>query len=112
MPLYLEAQIGSQWTEVGAVRPGDRPGSISDNKDDGTRTVYLLECAEDDSKSTISKPDKLGVDATADETRIIECIGVEIVKVLEQGSPPFELRVKWDGAKESRSLRFSHKKAS
>jgi hypothetical protein len=59
----------SRWIQVGEVKPGDPSGSISDNKPDGTRDIYLFECAPDNSKSTIYRSG-LGLDTEVEQGRL------------------------------------------
>ena len=51
-PLNLEIYSPNRtWIKVAEIRRGDLPGSISDNKSDGSRDVYMFGCLPDDSKS-------------------------------------------------------------
>lgn len=54
-PLRVEVYNpgAKRWFLTGEVKPGGPPGSISDNKLDGSRDVYIFWCAPDDSQSTI-----------------------------------------------------------
>ena len=108
-PLEIEVQsVDEQWVEVGEVKPGDRPGSISDSTPKG-RQVYLFSCKGDDSGSTIYRS-KFGMDVDLSNTaRLINNLtGFETVKELSKGES-FEMNVKTDRAPEPRHIRFTHK---
>ena len=109
-PLELEVQNQQtkQWTKAGEVKPGDRPGSISDNTQQG-RQVYLFSCKSDDSGSIIYRS-KFGVDVDlSNTTRLVENLtGFETVKELIRGES-FEITVKTDRSPEPRKIRFTHK---
>lgn len=105
LKIFRERQGG--WVTIGDVKPGDRPGSISDNKADGARDVYVFKCSEDDSKSTIYRSEG-GVDTEKGDIRtVIPLEGLTIVKELKKGES-YEIEVKTDVSKEPRKIRFSH----
>ncbi len=107
-PLRIEAFNPSthEWLRVGEVGPQDRPGSMSDNKPDGKRDVYQLECAEDDSRSIISRS-QLGIDLDSGGTRNINSKGFEVIKNLAK-EQSFEMSLTHDGKLEPRRYRFTH----
>lgn len=108
-PLHIniyDSEAG--WGLVGKVGPDDPQGSVSNNKPDGSREVYLFDCAFDDSKSTIYRS-PAGIDWEVGPTRAVASTGrLEIVKELKPGES-YELLVKTDKSPEPRRLRFTHK---
>jgi hypothetical protein len=45
MPLIIETSAGgSGWARAGVLNPGDREGSLSDNRGDGWRCLVLFRC--------------------------------------------------------------------
>lgn len=109
-PLELEIRhpLTKEWVKAGEVKPGDQPGSISDNIQQG-RQVYLFSCKKDDSGSIIYRS-KLGVDVDLSNTaRLVSNLtGFETVKELSKGES-FEMSVKTDRSPEPRHIRFTHK---
>lgn len=85
-PLNLEVfnPQGSEWRKVGELKPGQPPGSISQNKPDGSREIYFFECNSDDSESIIYRS-KAGVDAATSHVRSVGTAGLETVRVLKNG---------------------------
>lgn len=112
-PLRIEAYRGdiSRWVQVGEVKPGDPSGSVSQNKPDGTRALYLFECAPDDSQSTIYRA-KFGADVDMGKLRAVisDRNNWEIIRVLKEGEPPYRLTLKTDVSPQRRIIRFSHHK--
>lgn len=53
MALRIEIYHSNTWVNVAELKRGDPLGSISDNKADGSRDIYMFECLADDSVSTI-----------------------------------------------------------
>jgi hypothetical protein len=107
-PLSVEVcQKGSDvWTALPILEPGDRPGSISDNPANGTRQVYMFECAKDDSYSRLLRS-KGGIDAATPTTRkIIPLAGFEEVKTLRRGES-YELEITSPSQKQLK-VRFTH----
>ena len=98
---------GNNWIEIAALNPRDRPGSISDNKPDGGRDVYLFECEPDDSKSTIYQ--YRGSDTEFGLVRLVDLEGIEVVKELRRGDKPYEMRVKPGKVPEHTQIRFTHR---
>lgn len=98
-----------QWTLVGEVKPGDPPGSISDNKSDSSRDLYLFECATDNSESAIYRSG-LGVDTEVDRFRVVvpNLSRLEVVKRLKKNES-FDMTVKTDRSPKPRQIRFTHK---
>lgn len=110
MTLSIEAYHPErqEWIKLPELNPGDRPGSVSQNKPDGTREVYLFECAPDDSHTTIYRS-TLGADAATPEIRIVTTEGLEIIKELRRGEEPFTLTLLTDTSSQRRIIRFIHK---
>lgn len=102
--------IDQKWIRVIAVHPTDPMGSLSNNKSDGSRDLYLYECAKDDSKSTIYTSG-VGADAEAGRFRavLLNRSKLKVVKELREGEV-FEMEVVTDRVKEKRKVRFTHKK--
>lgn len=113
-PLRIEAYNSerSRWIQVGEVKPGDPPGSISDNKSDRTRDIYLFGCAPDNSKSIIYRSG-LGLDTEVERGRLRVIMPdpsrLEIVKELNPGES-YEMTIKTDRNAEPRQIRFTHRK--
>lgn len=110
-PLRIESYRGdiSQWVQVGEVNPGDRPGSISQNTPDGTRELYLFECAPDNSQSIIYRS-KFGADVDGGKLRVVisDRANLEIMRVLKEGEKPYTLTLKTDVSPQRTIIRFSH----
>lgn len=107
-PLKLEIYgPNKNWIKVAEVRQRDLPGSISDNKSDGSRDVYIFECLQDDSKSVIYRS-KAGVDTEIDSLRAITTAGVDIVAEIRRGDKPYKMEIKTDKRSEPRQIRFTH----
>jgi hypothetical protein len=106
--LQLELEVSKgRWATIGTVKPGDPPGSISDNQEDGSRDIYLFECARDGSKSTLYRS-KGGIDGVVGPNRVVNMAdGAEIVKELMAGEP-YEMEVKPDRCPEPKKVRFTH----
>src|SRR3989344_5798873 len=100
--------MAKDWVQLPELKPGDRPGSVSQNKPDGTREVYLFECAPDNSHSTIYRS-KLGADAATPDTRIVTTEGLEIIKELRRGEEPYVLTLLTDISPQRKIIRFTHK---
>lgn len=112
-PLRIEVYNPERnsWIQAGEVKPGDPPGSISSNKPDGSRDVYMFDCAPDDSKSTIQRSG-FGVDAELAEGRLRAVVPdpsrLEVVKELKPGES-YEMTIKTDRSPQPRQIRFTHK---
>lgn len=109
-PLYIEVlhPIDNRWLKVGQINPKDRPGSLSHNREDGKREMYVFSCADDDLKSVIYKSG-FGTDSESGITRTISDFSrPEIIKELKKGES-FEMKIKNDKSPEAMTLRFSHK---
>ncbi len=107
-PLYLEiCGPNRNWIKVGEVRPGDPPGSISDNKSDGSRDVYMFGCLPDDSKSVIYRS-RAGLDIEIGPMRDLTTTGADIVTVLRRVDEPYKMEIKTDKSPEPRQVRFTH----
>lgn len=87
-PLTLEMHVPAKgWIKIGEARPGDPTGSISDNKPDGSRDIYMFVCLPDDSKSVIYHS-RGGVDTEMGPLRVVSPTGVDIIKELKKGGFP------------------------
>ena len=111
-PLEIEAYHKGRevWVKSAEVKPGDPPGSISDNKPNGKRDIYMFECITDDSKSTIYRS-VLGLDlesAKGERTVFFDPSKREVVKELAKGES-HEITVFTDKARQASLLRFTHK---
>ncbi len=107
MPLKLETynRETKSWIEVGVLHPGSYPGSIS-NISQGSRQIYLFECAKDDSHSAIYRS-LAGVDIEEGITR--EVISTRFVKLMElKRRESYVLEVKTDKSPEKRPIKFTH----
>lgn len=98
---------GQEWVEVGELNPGDRPGTISQNKPNGSRELYVFHCEPDD-KSSIVYRAKNGVDITDSQTRVFIPSDLKEVARLRDGDPPYVLTVKTDVSEDRRIIRFTH----
>jgi len=111
-PLSLEVYNTGEkrWVQLSYVNPGDRIGSISSNKPDGSRELYLFECSPDDSKSLIYRSES-GLDIEIERGVLREALttGLEVVKELRRGDEPYMLLIKTDKSPEFRQVRFAHK---
>jgi len=109
-PLSLEAYAPEgRWAKVGNVNPGDPPGSISHNKPDGGRELYLFECSQDDTHSIIYRS-PLGLDIAMGKSRQVftDTSSWEVLRELRKGDEPYEMTVKMDRSPEARLIRFIH----
>lgn len=113
-PLSVEVYnpAARRWVKAGPdVKPGDPPGSISDNKPDGSRDIYMFECAQDDSQSTIYHSG-FGLDTELEGGKLRAVVTdpsrLEIVKELGKGES-FEMTIKTDKSPNPRKIRFTHK---
>lgn len=112
-PLHIEAfhSTNRNWFRLGEIHPTDPMASMSDNKPDGSRNIYMLKCARDDSGSTIFRSGA-GVDTKVGRFREIIAMDtskLEVVKELRDGES-FEMDVKPDMSPASIKVRFTHKK--
>ncbi len=105
-PLNVEVYVPDkeQWAKVGELNPGDPPGSISQNKPDGQREVYLFQCEGEESAIYRSE---LGVDVATPQSRIVSTAGLEEVARLRDGES-HTLSIKTDIADTRRVVRFTH----
>jgi len=108
MPLTLEMYSQrTGWTRVCQVNPGNPLGSLSDNKPNGRRDVYLFECMPDNSKSVIYHS-RAGLDTERGITRNLVTKGLDVITELRVGDKPYEIRLKTDSSPEPRQIRFTH----
>ncbi len=98
-----------QYVQAGEVSPGDPLGSMSDNKPDGTRDLYIFECSPNDSKSTIYKSE-LGIDLSQGNLRAVigDRTKWNIIKELRKNES-FEMDVRTDISPRPRQVRFTHR---
>lgn len=111
MPLQIEAYNPelSEWLKIGDVKPNDPPGSFSQNRPDGSRELYLFECAEDNSQSTIYRS-PFGIDTEIGNLRAVlnDRTEWEVMKVLRKDDEPFRITIKTDNSPQRRVVRFTH----
>ncbi|MCX6774499.1 MAG: hypothetical protein NTY99_00195 [DPANN group archaeon] len=96
-----------KWIKVNTVKPIDLPGSITDNKPDGSRELYIFQCSLDGLYSIIYRS-KAGIDAEKGLGRMITTTGLDVVKELKKGDKPYEMSIKTDKSSETRRIRFVH----
>lgn len=107
-PLNLETYgPNMNWIKIGEVEPGDPPGSMSNNKPDGSRDIYIFECLPDDSKSVIYRS-RAGLDTEIGPVRALTTTGADIIKEIKRGDEPYEMKIKTDKSPEPRQIRFTH----
>lgn len=100
-----------RWLKIGKVRPGEPPGSMSNNKRGGIREIILFECAGDDSQTTIYRSGQ-GADAELGEKGKLRLVlpnpeKLEILKTLKRGES-YEMEITTDRGHKER-IRFSQK---
>ena len=107
-PLNIEVFNAEKqnWVKAGELRPGDPPGSISQNKPDGSREIYLFQCEPDDKSSVIYRSEG-GVDIESPQTRVVGTTGLEVVARLTDGQS-HTISVKTDVSDAIRVVRFTH----
>ncbi|MEK6904360.1 MAG: hypothetical protein AABW87_02085 [Nanoarchaeota archaeon] len=106
--LGLEAKTADdKWVDVGKLRPGDPASSMSNNKPDGTREIYLFECLPDGSKSVIYLS-IVGIDAEIGNLRVISTKRARIVKELTATDEPYIMEIRTDKSPRPRCIRFTH----
>jgi len=107
MALNLEiCGPNNKWIKIGNINPKDQPGSVSNNKIDGSREIYIFECSPDNSKSTIYRS-ITGLDTEIGKDRLVTTVSAEVVKELRKGDI-YEMKIKTDKNRESRLIRFTH----
>lgn len=111
-PLNLEVFNAqkNEWVKIGELKPGQQPGSVSQNKPDGSREVYIFECKTDDSESTIYRS-QAGVDIATPQTRAIGTAGLEKVAILKDGES-HKISIKTDVNEIRKVIRFTHTKTT
>ena len=107
MPLTLEF-YGNEWKLFGILQPVDQRGSITDNKPNGQRDIYIFECSMDDSQSTVYRAETVVADIERGNTRVIATTGLSIVAELRRGDNPYEMVVTCHKNKPPRRIRFTH----
>ena len=109
MSLRLELYVeGREWVKFGELLPGDRHGSISDNRSDGKRDIYLFQCEIGNSKSVIYRS-TAGLDFEVKHLRVTDTQGLEVIRELTSLQPTYEMKVKTDQSPDSRRIRFTHR---
>lgn len=69
MPLIVETSAGgSDWTQAGVLNPGDREGSLSDNRRDGWRYLVLFRC---EPARSVVYLDRVPLDFAIAEARVV-----------------------------------------
>ncbi len=110
MSLQIEVYANEKWNRAGVIGPGDPSGSMSDNKPDGKRELYLFECSLDGSESVIYRS-RSGIDTEIMAGQLRKSVianGLETVKVLRRGDEPYVIEVQTDKSPEPRQIRFTH----
>ena len=107
MPLKVEVYANNKWIGLLMLKPGDRPGSISDIASSSIRDVYIFECKEDGSLSTVYKS-LAGVDVADERIREIHSAGQRLIRVLGRGDEPYEMTITTERSSEPRKIRFTH----
>lgn len=109
-PLKVEvSRTGTEWVQAGPlIKPGDPSGSMSNNKEDGSRELYFFECSPDDSRSTIYKSGAgFDVDLGLLRASEIDTSRLEVIRELLKGET-YEMEVKTDRSLEKIKVRFTH----
>ena len=108
-PLIAEAfdPRKEEWVTFATLKPGDRPGSMSNNLPEG-REVILFECAKDDSYSTVRKS-RAGVDFNPIEAirSVVPSAGFDVLATLKDGES-FEMDIKTDISAAPKKIRLTH----
>lgn len=107
-PLKIEVYNAerNKWIKAGVVEPGDSPGSISQNKPDGSREVYLFQCEPDDRSSVVYRSEG-GIDIATPQIREVDTTGLVEVARLKDGQS-HTISVKTDVSEVRRVIRFTH----
>ncbi len=105
MPTKGEVIVKGISTELPTLNPGDRPASFSITKN-GSLVIYIVECASDDSCTTIHKI----TDGMSIEYRQVRVLGIreggrKKIKTLSKGES-YEFFVTKNGTKET--IRITH----
>ena len=105
-PLIIEAYSpDGSWTKIGGIGPADLPGSLSHNRPDGGRDIYVFMCL---GSSSVIYRSEAGMDIETGSLREIAASGYEVVRKIRSGSEPYEMRIKSDKSPEPRRIRFVH----
>lgn len=106
MPLRLEVyDERKNLVPVGIILPESIPGSMSDVSQ-GTRQVYMFECARDDSHSTIHRS-RAGIDVEQGESRVISSAQFVQIMKLHRGES-YSISLQPEGSPVQREIRFTH----
>ena len=105
MSLRLEKYVEKDWVRVGELLPGMRPGSMSDNKLDGSRDIYMFRCEEDNSKSVIYR--SVGGYLEIQTVSALHSKGLVIVRELTLLRPSYEMEIR-TSQKNAVKIRFTH----
>lgn len=109
-PLNIEVYNPQRtdWVKVQELNPGDSSDSISQNKPDGQREVYLFQCEPSGEESVIYRS-RAGFDVANQRSRVVNTTGLEEVARLKDGES-HQLSVKTDVSDTERLVRFTHLK--
>ena len=106
-PLSVEVLNESgDWTLLRELKPGNPPGSLSDMKEDGSRTVIVFQCQQDDRSSVIYEATE-GADLSNSAERLIAYSEARDVALLRNGES-HTLTVRANSSAE-KTLRFTHR---
>lgn len=108
-PTELEIFIKKRgWIKVAEAGPNDPPGSLSNSKKDGSRDLYLIECAKDDSRTTLYLLG-YGLDADLGKVRLakIDPTKLKVIKEIKRGDS-FEMEITTDRGIHTK-IRIYHK---
>lgn len=107
-PLEIDIFSGNGWKNAGEIKPGEKPGSLT-NYVNGRKDVYVLSCAPDDSTSVIHRiTDVLDHKLKNGTRRILNTSDQKVVDTLNSGES-HELILKTSPEGKIRKFRFSHK---
>ena len=104
MPLLIQIKKGATWVDLATLKPGDNPGSISDNLPE-KRELYVFKCSGDDLYSVLLRS-KQGIDVESQSARVILSKDFETVRTLRKGDTHDLGVVAQDGT--LKLLRFKH----
>ncbi len=91
MPLKIKVSRGNGWNDAGTINPGDRSGSLLDNKP-GVKTHYIFKCSPDDSLSRVFRT-RDGATIEEGDIRMLMDTGIlEVVAELRRGQS-YELQI-------------------
>jgi hypothetical protein len=104
VPLIIETSAGgSDWTRAGVLNPGDREGSLSDNRRDGWRYLVLFRC---EPGRSVVYLDRVPLDFAIAEARVVVPQDPEELATLTDGES-FERDITTDRGLSCR-VRWTH----